>query len=496
MRILVISLLVVVLLSLLLIRLDDGRGGAPGDALVVYCAAGLRLPVAEAAARFEKELGIPVRLEHGSSGELEGKILLEKESGTNRSDIYIPADQSFVERATAKGLLRESIPLARFHLVLAVKKGNPSGIEGIDDLLDGSARYLLCDEKAGAGKRTQQALEGDGTWARLMAGAKAVKPRVTEVASDVAISSAVDCAIVWMTTAQQFGLDTVEIPQLTAAGSTIIAAVTDHCRRPTEALRLARYLSAPERGQPIFANHGFQPVDGDHWQERPRLTFFSGGVNREAVEETIDLFSAREGCEIKTLFAGCGALVQTIEAGQNPDAFLTCDVSYMEKVAGLFGEASDVSSTDMLILVSSENRRNIANFEDLARTDVTLAIADPEKTALGDLTRRLFVEAGVWDVVGPRVLTAPSAHELFLMMAAGEQKLDAVVVYRANCNNIGDHLAMIPIAHPSALAFQNIAIGNSSKHPNLTRRLIDALLSKESQERFAARGFAWRARQE
>ena len=94
------------------------------------------------------------------------------------------------------------------------------------------------------------------------------------------------------------------------------------------------------------------------------------------------------------------------------------------------------------------------------------------------------------------MLTAPSAHELFLMMAAGEQKLDAVVVYRANCNNIGDHLAMIPIAHPSALAFQNIAIGNSSKHPNLTRRLIDALLSKESQERFAARGFAWRARQE
>lgn len=495
-RALVISLLLVVALSILLLRSGNDPIGSSAETLNVYCAAGLRLPVVEATARFEEEVGIPVRLEYGSSGELEGKIRLENESGASRCDLYIPADVSFVERATSRGLLREAIPIARFHLVIAVKKGNPADISDLDDLLKGRVSYILCDEQAGAGKRTRQALEGSGNWQRLVAGAKAVKPRVTEAASDAAVSNNVDCAVVWMTTARQFNLDIVEVPEFSARSSTITAAVTDHCREPARALCFARYLSAPKRGQENFANHGFLTIPGDTWQLRPRLTFFSGGVNREAVEETVDIFSKREGCEIQTLYAGCGALVQTIEAGQTPDAFLTCDASYMEKVEERFGEAADVSSTDMVILLPTSNPKEIARFEDLARSDITLAIADPEKTALGSLTRDLFVEAGVWNQVRRSLLTAPSAHELFLMMKAGDQKLDAVVLYRANCNAIDNSLQMLPIASPEAQAFQNIAIGNSSNFPSLSGRLIDALLSGESQERFSARGFAWRGRQE
>ena len=106
-RALGISLLLVVALSILLLRSGSDPIGSSAETLNVYCAAGLRLPVVEATARFEEEVGIPVRLEYGSSGELEGKIRLENESGASRCDLYIPADVSFVERATSRGLLRE-----------------------------------------------------------------------------------------------------------------------------------------------------------------------------------------------------------------------------------------------------------------------------------------------------------------------------------------------------------------------------------------------------
>ena len=46
--------------------------------LVVYCAAGLRQPVAAAADAFTAATDIPVQLTYGSSGDLEARMQLER----------------------------------------------------------------------------------------------------------------------------------------------------------------------------------------------------------------------------------------------------------------------------------------------------------------------------------------------------------------------------------------------------------------------------------
>ena len=86
---------------------------SPED-LIVYCAAGIRKPVEEAAIAFQKEFGVKITLDYDSSGALEGKLQLDRDSNKSRADLYIPADLSFANRAREKGLTAESIQLASF----------------------------------------------------------------------------------------------------------------------------------------------------------------------------------------------------------------------------------------------------------------------------------------------------------------------------------------------------------------------------------------------
>ncbi|MEC8989527.1 MAG: substrate-binding domain-containing protein, partial [Verrucomicrobiota bacterium] len=67
---------------------DDGQGGE--KTLVVYCAAGVKKAVEEAAGKFEQETGAKMSLEYGSSGVLANKLKIDKEGGLPRADVYIP----------------------------------------------------------------------------------------------------------------------------------------------------------------------------------------------------------------------------------------------------------------------------------------------------------------------------------------------------------------------------------------------------------------------
>ena len=107
------SLVSVAALIILLFLWKKFPGNEPSpDDLVVYCAAGIRLPIEEAARAFEEEFGVSITLDYDSSGALEGKLQLDRDSNKSRADLYIPADVSFAKRAKDKGLTIESIPIA------------------------------------------------------------------------------------------------------------------------------------------------------------------------------------------------------------------------------------------------------------------------------------------------------------------------------------------------------------------------------------------------
>ena len=383
-----LSIVLVLLLAFFLRTLSPGGPGEDAPSIRVACAAGIKPPVEEAAKRYEESYGVSIELLYGGSATLLGGLEIKPDS----ADLYIAADSSYIEEGRAKGLLRESIPVAHLTPVIAVASGNPEKIASIDSLLERTdLRVGLANpDAAAAGRATRQLLERSGDWDAFQERITVMKPTVVDIANDVVIG-AIDASILWDATVAQYdALEGIEDPRLSSGSRTIEVAVVETSPQPTEALRFARYLGARDRGQEDFAQRGYVPTEGDLWSERPRLVLFAGSMFNQAVEETITEFADREGVDVERIYNGCGILVGQMKAGAEPDAYLSCDVRFMDAVQERFLPPTDLAQNPLVLIAPKGNPRNIEHLEDLARENLRVGLAHPDKSALGAITNQLL----------------------------------------------------------------------------------------------------------
>lgn len=464
------------------------RSVAHPNPLVVYCAAGIRMPVEAVARQFEQECGVPIQLHYGGS-----QTLLANLSVAQRGDLYLPGDTSYITLAQKKGLVAETISLARMSLVLAVRKGNPKGIRSLEDLQRQNVTLAQADPEATAvGKLAREALGKNGLWEAVKKRTIVFKPTVNEVANDLKLG-AVDAGLVWDITVRQYPeLEGVPVPLFKPAKAHLGIGVLRCSDQPRSALRFARFLAARDRGQPEFARQGYELEEGDPWTLTPEMVLYSGAMNRVAVEDTIRQFEQREGVRVTRIYNGCGILVAQMKAGGRPDAYLTCDKSFVLPVADLFPDPPvELSDSAMVILVAKGNPKGIQSLADLAKPGLRVGVANPEQSTLGALTRRLLEQGKILEAVMANVVTqTPTADLLVNQMRTGA--LEAVVVYLSNTIKVRDHLDVIPLNLPGSVAIQTFSIAPYSKYKQLAGRLLEALRSDESRARYETAGFHWR----
>jgi molybdate transport system substrate-binding protein len=224
-----------------------------GRRLMVYCAVSVQpvlRPIAEA---FERESGATIDVQTGSSGALETQIRLSR-----KGDLFIPAARTpYLDRCQADGTVTDVVPLAEFRLVLALRPTIERDGITLDDLLQGQLRYAIANDEAAAGLVTRQVLEPLGVWPRIRDHARVFLPTVTGVAQAVQQGVAVDCGFVWDTTARQFGLPIVDLPELAAGRAVVAAGVLSCSRDAAAARRFADYLATPDQGQAVFRKLGY-----------------------------------------------------------------------------------------------------------------------------------------------------------------------------------------------------------------------------------------------
>lgn len=273
------------------------------------------------------------------------------------------------------------------------------------------------------------------------------------------------------------------------ATETVTAAILQSSRQPSAALRFARYLAAKDRGLRHFAAAGYSPAEGDAWAKTPEIVFFSGAVNRVAVEDAIRAFEEREGCRVIRVYNGCGILVAQMKAGGRPDAYLTCDETFLPPVADLFeGDFVRMSETDIVIVTRKGNPKNIRSLRDLARPGLRIGVTNPEQSTLGALTQRMLENAGIKDNVMANVVTmTPTADMLLNETRTGA--LDASVVYIANANKAQEHVDICPLDLPGSVAVQTFSAAKNTKYRQLVGRLLAALRTAEQNDRYKAAGF-------
>ncbi len=106
-------------------------------------------------------------------------------------DLYLPADDSYIEMGRESGLLNESIPIAKMQAVLVVAEGNPKGITSFDDLLRDDVTVVLANPDAAAiGKMVRAELKRSGKWEVLQSIDSAEVTTVTDVANQVKVGAA------------------------------------------------------------------------------------------------------------------------------------------------------------------------------------------------------------------------------------------------------------------------------------------------------------------
>ena len=235
--------------------------------LLVYCAAGIKPAIEEAAAAFEREpFGVPVRLQYGGSGTLLNNLQIAK-----RGDIFIPADESYLDLARRHGIVADTFVLAAMRPALVVARGNPLGIRGLRDLTRADVRVgLASPEATSIGKLTRDLLEAEGLWARVEANLDVSKPTVSDVANDVMIGT-IDVTVVWDAMAAQHAnrLDCVSVPVFDRAVQQVSLGVLRGSTQPAIAVRFAHYLQSPDQGQPCFIRHHYGPAPCDPPSLRP-----------------------------------------------------------------------------------------------------------------------------------------------------------------------------------------------------------------------------------
>ncbi len=254
----------------------DQAKGKPGDkpvaqeALLIHVGGTMHPAIEELCKLYTAETGQKVEINKNDSGALMAAI-----EQTKKGDIYVAHDP-FPVRMEKQGLAEKTYLVASLTPVIVVKKGNPKGIKGIQDLTRDDIKVGLTDEKYSTlgwilpvvfKKAGIDEAMGRKNVARARSGG--------EMANSVMVG-ANDAAIVWNAVAfnRKDGLDAIEIyPQfrpdakadaissatygtLDISRVAVAAQILKCSKQPENARKLAELING-ERGRAVFARHGF-----------------------------------------------------------------------------------------------------------------------------------------------------------------------------------------------------------------------------------------------
>jgi molybdenum ABC transporter molybdate-binding protein len=500
----------VIVLLVILMRQEQKESVSGRRRLVVYCAAGLRVPVEEIAAAYEERYDVAIELQYAGSNTLLNQLQVNKYA---EGDLYLAADDFYTDKAVAEGLAAETIPIAHQRPVVAIRKGSKKTIRTLTDLLQpGVAVAVGNPEQAAIGKTVRKQLEKitvDNTnrWLQLEERVTAdgvFKPTVNEIANDVKIG-AVDAAIVWDSTVAmpkyKEDLISVPLPELDVDPNLVSIAVLQSAADPTAALKFARFMTARDQGLQTFRKYGTRPVEGDVWSERPEVSFFCGAVNRRAVEQIIEDFQTREGVTISTEYNGCGILTTQMKAIDNqstqlgfPDVYMACDRYYLDNVKEWFQDDVDVSDVELVLAVPGGSS-DVTELKDLVKPGIRVAIGQPDQCTIGALTRRVLQNAGIHQELmdkqqtdGEVVVEKMSSALLVPDVIAGH--VDAALVYITDVLPNTDDVDIVRIKVGDNVAVQPFSIAKTSDHKYLARRLFRRVAA--SSAAFESAGFNFR----
>lgn len=210
-----------------------------------------------AAAMFEKEYGTKITINYGGGGEILSNMVLAR-----TGDLFVAPEQRFMNSAKKQGAVDSSSTpssIAYMIPVIGVQKGNPKGIETLEDL-DGSGIKIAMGnpETTLLGEVAPEILKAADLYDAVNPNIVTNVPQVNTIITTLKAGQ-VDAGFIWHyfgTTAAQ-DVDIIWIPKEYVTGiGEVQAAVTTYSQEPETAQLFLDFLTSAD-GKGIFRENGY-----------------------------------------------------------------------------------------------------------------------------------------------------------------------------------------------------------------------------------------------
>jgi molybdate transport system substrate-binding protein len=240
---------------------------AAKQSLYVPCGGGLKPVMDDLGRLYFDRTGVRVDFAYAGAGLMHADLVTAR-----RGDLYIPGGAYYVDLARKEGFIAEDRPMCYLTPVLAVRKGNPKHLTGLQDLARPGLRIALGDPKAIAvGPISDRLLQRVGIAAAVEKNVSMRGSCVFELA-DALITHTADAAIVWDVTAfeDRTQIDSLPIaPGYNEASEVLVARLTCS-QQPEEAKKFMSFLTSAEAA-PVFRKHGYPTTPPAGLRLAPRL---------------------------------------------------------------------------------------------------------------------------------------------------------------------------------------------------------------------------------
>ncbi|MBI1831643.1 MAG: molybdate ABC transporter substrate-binding protein, partial [Planctomycetes bacterium] len=446
------------------------------------------------AKEYEKDYGQRVEVRFGPS-----QTILSSFELTQKGDLFLPADDSYIQIAKDKGLVRggDIFNLARMVAVVIVRPDFPRKMETWDDFIAKDNKIGLANlEAAAISKVLKRQLQVAKLWKTMEDHQPSYLGNVNEVFNSVHNVKSVDVGIIWDVIAKPHAsAKVVKLKELENVQARVQIAIAKNTTQRDNAIHFIRYLRAEDKGYPHLAKQGFSDIEKrGPMDERTELVIHAGAMLSPALGPILKEFEKRENVRIITVYNGCGILVSQMQTGETPDVYFACDASFMDQVNDRFENRTTISSNQLMIVVKKGNPHQVKELVDLAKPGLRVGVGHEQNCALGALTKETFVIKGVYAKVAANIkVTLPTGDGLVNNLRAGG--LDVVIAYRSNVAPFDD-IEGTPIEGVKcATASQPIAISKTSANAKVSQRLMEFLRTPESRERFEKLGFGWEVKE-
>ncbi len=242
----------------------------------------------------------------------------------------------------------------------------------------------------------------------------------------------------------------------------------------------------------LFRDQGYPTTDAE--ADADGLFMYCAAGMRPAIERIAMEYKNEYGVSVQLQYGGSNTLLSQLEVAKIGDLYLAADDSYIKlaRQKGLVQEDVPVATMRPVIAVAAGNPKAIHGVDDLVRSDVRVALGNPDQGAIGQVTRRLLKDSGHWSALEKHV-TQNGVFKPTVNDTANDVKLgsvDASIIWDATASQYPQIEAIRAPELDKGTGHITIGIITNSKTPTAALRFARYIASRDrGLKDFAALGY-------